>query len=277
MRCAGSRALEVGETLVWIAAPQFAVCALAGALLRRIDPRMVASVGFILIALSCLQVAHGLTPLWSSDQFLGSALMQALGQSLALSGVVFFAVLHLDLKEAFTFGGALQTARLMGGEIGTAFIATLVRVRGQTASNYIGLHVQSGDPAVLQRLHAYAAVAGRGAGPDIAAGRAYVVLDQAVRRAAAAQSVIDGFVVIAAMTALALAFISIHRAAPIGPASHRPLLSKPDPAAASPERRLEPPPRRRARRRVDAGRLRRRAELPSARAAGGGRGSPGPR
>ena len=230
----GFRALEVGQTLVWIAAPQFVICALAGALLRRVDPRVVASVGFILIALACLDVAHGLTPLWSSDQFMSSALLQALGQSLALSGVVFFAILHLDLKEALTFGGALQTARLLGGEIGTALMATLVRVRGQIASNHIGLHVQTGDPVVLQRLHAYAAAAGRGAGPDVAGGRAYVVLDQAVRRAASAQAVIDGFVVIAALTALALAFISAHRAAPPGPASHRPLLAKPGAVATAP-------------------------------------------
>ena len=76
--------------------------------------------------------------------------------------------------------------------------------------------------------------AGRGAGPDIASGRAYVVLDQAVRRAASAQAVIDGFVVIAALTAVALAFISAHRSAPSGPASHRPLFAKPNPAAAAP-------------------------------------------
>ena len=60
----------------------------------------------------------------------------------------------------------------MGGEIGTAFVATLVRVRSQIASNLIGLHVQIGDAAVLQRLQAYAAVAGArpGSGPA-AAGR----------------------------------------------------------------------------------------------------------
>jgi DHA2 family multidrug resistance protein len=179
----------------------------------------------MLIAAACLTVAHGLTAVWSSDQFARSLLWQALGQSLALSGIVFYAVLHLDPKDALTFGGAVQTARLLGGEIGTAFTATLVRVRGQIASNQIGLHVQTGDPAVLQRLNLYAAVAGRGAGPTVANGRGLVVLDQAVRRAASTQAVIDSFVVIAGLTALALLLVSIHRVAPPGPASPRPLFA----------------------------------------------------
>jgi DHA2 family multidrug resistance protein len=221
----GFRAPEVGETLIWIAAPQFAVCALAGFLLRRFDPRLVASVGFIMIAFACFSVAHGLTAVWSSDQFAHSLLWQALGQSLALSGIVFYAVLHLDPKDALTFGGAIQTARLLGGEIGTAFTATLIRVRGQIASNQLGMHVDTGDPAVMQRLGLYAAAAGRGAGPTVANGRALVALDQAVRRAAATQAVIDSFVVIAGLTALALLLASINRAAPRGPASHLPLFA----------------------------------------------------
>jgi DHA2 family multidrug resistance protein len=227
----GFRAPEVGETLIWIAAPQFAVCALAGFMLRRLDARLVASIGLILIAAACLTVAHGLTAVWSSEQFAETLLWQALGQSLALSGIVFYAVLHLDPKDALTFGGAVQTARLLGGEIGTAFTATLVRVRGQIASNQLGLHVQTGDPTVLQRLNLYAAAAGRGASPGVANGRALAALDQAVRRAAATQAVIDSFVVIAGLTALALLLAIVNRAAPTGPASHRPLFAEPSEAS----------------------------------------------
>ena len=51
----------------------------------------------------------------------------------------------------------LQTARLMGGEIGSAFVTTFARVRGQVASNLIGQHVQVGDPHVIERVRAYGA------------------------------------------------------------------------------------------------------------------------
>jgi DHA2 family multidrug resistance protein len=222
----GFRALEVGQTLVWIAAPQLIFCPLAALMLRRTDPRLVSSIGFIFIALACLIVARSLTPLWSSDEFLASQMLQAVGQSFALSGILFFAVLHLRPQDALTFGAAVQTARLMGGEIGTAFIVTLVRVRSQTASNLIGLHVQAGDGAVVQRLAAYAAVTGRsGADPMTAAGRGATLLGGIVRSAAATQGVIDAFVAVSGLTALALMLVVAHKPAPIGPASHRPLFA----------------------------------------------------
>jgi hypothetical protein len=152
----GFRAIEVGETLVWIAAPQFILCYMAGFILRRVDARFVASVGFMFICTACLMVAHTITPVWGSDQFLPSQLLQAVGQSFALSGTIFFGVLHLRPQDALTFASALQVARLMGGEIGTAFVVTFVRKRTQIASNLLGQH--------LQRRAAYfelAAVLGR--------------------------------------------------------------------------------------------------------------------
>ena len=76
-------------------------------------------------------VAYGLTPIWGSDQFLPSQLLQAVGQSFALSGVLFFSTLHLRPQDALTFGGAVQIARLLGGEVGTAFVTTCARVRGR--------------------------------------------------------------------------------------------------------------------------------------------------
>jgi DHA2 family multidrug resistance protein len=221
----GFRALEVGQTTIWIAAPQLIFCPLAGLMLRRLDPRLVSSVGFILIAVACLMVAHELTNQWGSDQFLPSQLLQAVGQSLALSGVVFFAILHLKPQDALTFGAAIQVARIMGGQVGQAFTVTLVRVQSQIASNHIGLHVQKGDWQVAQRLHDYAAITDRGVDPVTASDRAIAVLGGVVRSAATTQGVIDGFVVIGGLTALCLILVVAHRPAPVGPASHVPLFA----------------------------------------------------
>jgi DHA2 family multidrug resistance protein len=219
----GFRALEVGETLIWIAAPQLILCPLAALMLRRTDARLVASIGFIFISVACLMVAYGLTPTWGSDQFLPSSFLQAVGQSFALSGVVFFGILHLKPKDALTFGAVLQTARLMGGEIGTAFVATFTRVREQVASNLIGQHVQIGDPQVLQRLRAYGAVTTRSLDPGGAAARGGLVLGNVVRAAATTQAVIDGFVAVGVLTALALLIAVSRRQPPEGPASAPPL------------------------------------------------------
>ena len=216
----GFRALEVGQTLVWIAVPQLLVCLAAGYLLRRSDPRLVASVGFLCICIACLMVAYGLTPLWGTDQFLPSQLLQAVGQSFALSGTIFFAVLHLKPQDALTFGAATQVARLMGGEVGQAFITTLMRVREQVASNLLGLHIQIGDAQTIQRLQTYAPVTARAGDPASAPARGAAVLGSVVRSVATTQGIIDGFIVISALTAVTLVVIVTRRAAPVGPASH---------------------------------------------------------
>jgi MFS transporter, DHA2 family, multidrug resistance protein len=219
----GYRALEVGDTLIWIAVPQLIFCPLAALMLRRSDARLVASIGFIFISVACLMVAYNLTPIWGSDQFLPSQLLQAVGQSFALSGVVFFGVLHLKPQDALTFGAVLQTARLMGGEIGTALVSTLARVRAQVASNLIGQHVQLGDARVVERVSVYGAATTRVIDPVGAIGRGQQVLGNVVRAAATTQAVIDGFVVIAALTVVALLFLVLRSAPPAGPASAPPL------------------------------------------------------
>jgi DHA2 family multidrug resistance protein len=221
----GFRALEVGGTLAWIAAPQLLICFLAGFILRRVDARLVATFGFLCICFACLTVAHRLTPLWGSDQFMPSALLQAVGQSFALSGTVFFAVLHLRPQVALTFGAAIQVARLFGGELGQAFIATFVRVRGQIASNHLGQHIQIGDGQVIQRLQAYGAATARAGDPGSAATRGAAVLNNLVHGMAITQGIIDAFVVIAAATAVTVILIITRRAAPPGPASHVPVFA----------------------------------------------------
>jgi DHA2 family multidrug resistance protein len=222
----GFRAIEVGETLVWIAAPQLLVCYMAGYLLRRFDSRLVASFGFFCICVACLIVAHTLTPVWGSDQFLPTQLLQAVGQSFALSGVVFFAILHLKPQDALTFASAIQVSRLMGGELGTAFVTTFVRKRGQVASNLLGQHLQIGDSEVLHRIQAYAGATTPAGNPANAATRGDAVLNSIVHSLSITQAIIDSFVVIAAATAVVLIIIVTRRAAPADhPAAHVPIFA----------------------------------------------------
>ena len=222
----GYRALEVGQSLIWLALPQLFICLVAGYSMRRLDPRLVASCGFILICVGCLMVAHGLTPSWGTDQFLPSQLIQAVGQSFALSGTVFFAILHLRPQDALTFGAAIQTARIMGGEIGLAFITTFLRVRGQVASNLLGQHIQSGDAQVLQRIQAYGAATASAGDPVAATTRGAAVLNNIVHAASITQGIMDAFVVLAGATAVTVMLIVTRKAAPTGPASHVPLFPR---------------------------------------------------
>ena len=65
----GYRDLEVGETMIWVAAPQLIFCPLAALMLRRTDARLVASIGFIFISIACLMVAYNLTPSGVQNNF----------------------------------------------------------------------------------------------------------------------------------------------------------------------------------------------------------------
>lgn len=223
----GFRSIEVGQTLIWIAVPQLFVCLAGGYMLRRSDPRLVASIGFLFVSCACLMVAYGLTPLWGTDQFLPSQLVQAVGQSFALSGTIFFAVLHLRPQDALTFGACLQVARLFGGQVGQAFIVTFVRVREQVASNLLGQHIQIGDGQTIQRIQAYAAATAGAGDPQSGTARGAATLARIVRQIATTQAIIDAFVVIAALTLITLILVITRRAAPLGPASHVPFFRAP--------------------------------------------------
>jgi DHA2 family multidrug resistance protein len=174
---------------------------------------MLAS-GLCAVGVACAMAA-GLTSEWATDDFLPSQVLQAFGQSAALIALILFAVRHLRPADALTFGVLLQTARLLGGEAGSAFMQTYVRVREQVASNLLGLHVQSGAALAEERLSAYAdAVLARSAGAPGASARAASLLGQAVRSQASVLSYVDGFTVVSFAVVAMLGMAALLREAP---------------------------------------------------------------
>jgi len=216
----GFRPLETGSVLLWIAIPQLVAVPLAAYLLRRVDPRWVAGVGVAMIAVACWLTATHLTAQWATDDFLATQLLQALGQTLALSAAIFTGVLYLKPAAMATFGVTIQIARLLGGEIGFATIVTFVRVSEQVASNLIGSHVQMGTLDTLSRLQALGAgVASRSDSAGAASARAVAILSQSVRTQANLQACIDGFSLIAASSVVAFVLLLAFAPPPRGPAS----------------------------------------------------------
>ncbi len=208
------RSLEVGDVLLWIALPQFLIAPVIATILRVLDPRYMLAIGLSAIGCACF-IATGLTPTWASDDFLLSQILQAFGQSAALISLVLFMVRHIRPADALTFGVLLQTARLFGGEIGTGFMQTFVRVCEQTASNLLGLHLQSGAGPVTARLADLAHVMlPRAPTTDIAIGRAASLLGNTVRAQANVISYIDGFAIVAWTTVIMLAMTGLLRRAP---------------------------------------------------------------
>jgi len=166
---------------------------------------------------ACLMVAYGLTPQWGSEQFLPSQLLQAVGQSMAFTGVIYNGVLNMKPDSALTFGAMLQTARLLGGEVGSAFTTTFQRIREQRASNLIGLHLQGGAHGVVDRLRAYGHVLARAAHLDDNGAASASILGRVVRSAATTQSVIDSYVAMSAVVLVGLLVLATLKAPPGAP------------------------------------------------------------
>jgi DHA2 family multidrug resistance protein len=163
-------------------------------------------------------IAGQLTHDWATQDFLPSQLLQAVGQTFALTSVVWFSLKHLELKEVLTFGALLQTARLFGGELGSGFIQTFLRVREQIYSNLVGLHVIVGSHATEQRLQHYAnAVGGRSNGTTHATARSAALLAHSVQNQANVLSYIDGFMLFGFATIGALVLMLLLKNPPAQP------------------------------------------------------------
>jgi MFS transporter, DHA2 family, multidrug resistance protein len=190
------RAIDVGGVLLWIALPQFLIAPAVATALRFVEPRLPLALSFAIIGFACF-MAGNLTQVWQGDDFLPSQIVQAVGQSLGLTSLVWFFLHHLEPSEVLTFGAILQTGRLFGAQLGAGFIQTFVRVQEQTYSNLIGQHVTVGSFNTIQRLQDYAAaVIARSVGQTGANARATVLLADAVQTQANVLAYIDGFMVI---------------------------------------------------------------------------------
>jgi DHA2 family multidrug resistance protein len=190
------RAIEVGGVLLYIALPQFLIAPVVATVLRFVEPRLPLALGFALIGCGCF-MAGQLTQQWVGDDFLPSQIVQAFGQSIGLTSLVWFFLKHLEPTQVLTFGAILQTGRLFGAQLGSAFIQTFVRVREQVYSNLVGQHVTIGSLATSQRLQDYAqAVTSRSVGPAEANARATALLAQSVQIQSNVLAYIDGFMIV---------------------------------------------------------------------------------
>ena len=211
------RELQVGDVLLWIALPQLAIALPLAALLKLIDARWVLALGTGLIGVACLMAAD-LTSQWATTDFLPSQIVQAIGQSFALTALLVAVIRSISPADALTIGSLLQISRLFGGEIGTAFMQTFVRVREQVHSNLVGLHVDSIAGLTSERLGAYAGALGsHTADLAQATGQAAKLLGIAVAQQAAVLSYIDGFYAAAGGAFVCLLLVAWLRPPPPSP------------------------------------------------------------
>ena len=196
--------LQTGPVLLWVALPQCICGLLAMYLLKYIDPRLILTAGFAMVAVACLMNAQ-LSSAWANINFLGSQAILAIGLAFAFNALVGSIILQVINTGALsrpidvlTFAGFFQTVRLFGGEAGVAFLQHFLSAREQFHSNILGLSVQLGEPPTRQRLLGLTAgMASRTPGLGTAADRAADILGLQVRQQAFTLAITDSFMLIA--------------------------------------------------------------------------------
>jgi DHA2 family multidrug resistance protein len=216
-RIQGLRQLQIGDVLNWIALPQIVLVPLVALLLRRIDARVLLVFGFATIAIGSW-MDTGLTHDWAGGDFLPSQCVEAVGLAFAITALVTYAISHITPLQAAAIAATIQIARLLGAEIGSAVIQTFVRVREQTYSNLIGLHVLSGSSAVEGVATQLAGPFGsRQTGLGDPTTQGFGVLASLLQREAYVLAYIDAFWLIAWVSLSGILLILLLRRSPPNP------------------------------------------------------------
>jgi DHA2 family multidrug resistance protein len=212
--------LQEAPVLLSVAVPQFILGVAAMALMRRVDPRLILSAGFSLVAIACLMNAR-VTSVWAGPNFGVSQAVMAIGLALAFNSMVGSIILEvLDTgaltrpADVLTFAGFFQVIRLFGGEMGASFMGHFIPVREQFHSNMLGLKVQLGNTLTDNRLLGLRGAFAHHSTGLTATGRAAEVLALQVRQQAFTLAISDSFVLLATCCVACLVVVAFMSTVP---------------------------------------------------------------
>lgn len=200
----GFRPLQEAPVLIWVALPQFVLGVAAMTLMRRIDPRLILTAGFSLVAIACLLNSQ-VTSVWAGPDFGLSEAVMAIGLALAFNSMVGSIVLEVlntgalsRPADVLTFAGFFQVTRLFGGEAGSSLMGHFIATREQFHSNILGLNVRLGNGITDQRLLGLRADLSSHSSGLAATGRAAELVGLQIRQQAFTLAISDSFLLIAA-------------------------------------------------------------------------------
>src|SRR5271168_448003 len=219
----GFEADQIAPAVIWTAAPQLLIACIAALLLiYGLDSRLLMASGFVFMAAASLLNAQ-FTTAWSASNYYRSELLMGVGQSFAFIGLVSTIVLQAIFtgglskpQAALTFSAFFHTIRLLGGQMGVAFMTHYIAVREQLHSNLLGLHVQQGNwinDAAIRQLSA--GLYAKSSGLPAATGRAVGLISGRIRLQAFTLTFIDGFHLIAWACVAALLLIALLKKSPL--------------------------------------------------------------
>jgi len=214
---------QIGPAIIWSAIPLIPLAFTAALLLlRKFDPRLLLAIGLACTAFAAwLNSQYSST--WGAENFYRTELLTGVGQAFAFIGLVGCIVLQAIFAGALakpewvlTFSAFFHTIRIFGGTAGAIYMGHFVAQREKLHSNFLGLHVTSGDWLTNQNIQGMSAgLYAKSSGLASAGARAVDLIAARVRLQAFSLSVIDGFLLIAWSCVCALTLVALLRKSPL--------------------------------------------------------------
>jgi DHA2 family multidrug resistance protein len=178
----GYNAQQIGETIMWSGLPQLFMMPLAALLLRRVEARVLLTIGLILFSASAFMNGF-MTHLTAGDQLKVTQLVRAAGMPFVIVPLTTLATGHLPANDSGSASALFNMFRNLGGSVGIAILATQLDVREKMHSSFLSESVNVFNSSVSERLASLTQqFIGQGADVVTAGRQAVEVLSRITRR-----------------------------------------------------------------------------------------------
>jgi DHA2 family multidrug resistance protein len=150
-RIQGYNSEQIGAVLAWTGLPQLVLIPLVPRLMKRVDPRIMISIGFALFAASNFMNIY-MTGDYAADQLFWPNVVRAVGQALMFAPLSAVATAGIEPENAGSASALFNMMRQLGGAIGIAALQTLLTKREQYHSNVLSPSVSVLEQATRARL-----------------------------------------------------------------------------------------------------------------------------
>jgi DHA2 family multidrug resistance protein len=152
-RLHGYNSRQIGAVMIWLGLPQLLLIAFLPRLIRLIDPRILAGLGFLLYGFGTV-LATPLSPDFSGEQFIASNIVRAFAQVLVMTPLAALATGNIEREFVGSAAAIFNMMRNLGGAIGIALLQTFITQREQYHSEIMTTAVNTFSPATTARLQA---------------------------------------------------------------------------------------------------------------------------
>jgi MFS transporter, DHA2 family, multidrug resistance protein len=147
----GFDAEQAGKVMAWTGLPQLVVVPFVPLLMKRIDVRLLAAMGFLIFGASCFMNLN-LDRNYAAPQLFWPDVIRAVGTAIVFTPLSAVAMVGIAKAEAGAASGIFNMMRNLGGAVGVAAIETFLTSREHFHSFIINANVSLVYPATRTRL-----------------------------------------------------------------------------------------------------------------------------